>query len=81
MTTGPIGCAEAVRLLASYLDREASAPDEERVQAHLRSCRSCYSRAEFERRLKESLSQLDDDAPTSDFQQRMKRLLQGLERI
>lgn len=81
MTGTPIGCEEAVRLLASYLDREASASDDERVQAHLRSCRSCYSRAEFERRLKQSLAELDDHAPTSDFQQRISRLLQDLERI
>ena len=73
-----IGCAEAVRLLASFLDREVTPSEDEHVQAHLQTCRSCYSRAEFERRLKGSLFQLRHEAPNPDFEQRIRQLLQKL---
>lgn len=48
-------CEEALRLLAEYLDSELRdrAPDlADGLERHLAVCRSCYSRAEFERRLK-----------------------------
>ena len=78
MTKRTINCAEAVRLLAAFLDREVTSSDDEHVQAHLRTCRSCYSRAEFERRLKASLLQVRSESPTPDFEQRIRQLLQKL---
>jgi anti-sigma factor (TIGR02949 family) len=48
-----IGCEEAIRRLAAYLDGELVTADAGEVEVHLERCRSCFSRAEFERRLKE----------------------------
>jgi anti-sigma factor (TIGR02949 family) len=50
-----IGCEEALRRLATYLDRELGEDASSDVERHLEKCRSCFSRAEFERRLKERI--------------------------
>jgi anti-sigma factor (TIGR02949 family) len=57
-TSSPMGCEEALRLLAQFLDRELADIDHAEVDRHLRTCRGCYSRAEFERRLREKLTGL-----------------------
>ena len=58
MTVSPIGCEEALRLLAAYLDRELGEEEVTLMAAHLETCRSCYSRAEFEKGLKAHVAQL-----------------------
>lgn len=59
MTTTEIrSCEEALRLLAAHLDRELDATTHDRMERHLETCRSCYSRADFEKRLKESVAAL-----------------------
>lgn len=56
---GPmIDCEEALRRLAEFLDHELDATPGAEVERHLEACRSCYSRAEFERRLKDRLLEL-----------------------
>ena len=51
----PIDCEEALRRLAEWLDSELPALHARALEAHLDTCASCYSRAEFERRLKERM--------------------------
>ncbi len=51
-------CEEALRLLAAYLDRELEPSGSRQLERHLEICRSCYSRAEFERRLKDRIAEL-----------------------
>lgn len=68
-------CDDALRLLAQYLDRELSDGEHADVERHLRTCRSCFSRAEFERRLKGELAALTAaDVPTA-LQDRIRVLL------
>lgn len=75
----PIDCEEAIRRLATYLDRELDAEAAAEVEAHLERCRSCFSRAEFERRLRERLRQEMGGAPvTPEFQARVRDLIRGL---
>jgi anti-sigma factor (TIGR02949 family) len=38
--------------LAAYLDREIDAEAAAAIERHLHECRGCFSRAEFERRLR-----------------------------
>jgi anti-sigma factor (TIGR02949 family) len=71
----PINCDEALRLLASYLDQELHFTEREGVERHLEMCRSCFSRAEFERRLKGEISRLGREEITPAFEQRIRRLL------
>jgi anti-sigma factor RsiW len=76
MTERPIGCEEALRLLATYLDHELDQGDEVAVSRHLETCRSCFSRLEFEKRLKVQLSQLRRAPVGAGLEQRIRNLLQ-----
>jgi anti-sigma factor RsiW len=71
----PITCDEALRLLAALLDDEIHAGDREGVERHLKVCRSCFSRAEFERRLKGQIAGLGREEVTPGFEERVRRLL------
>jgi anti-sigma factor (TIGR02949 family) len=72
-----IGCEEALKRLAEFIDCELSDSEQDNVERHLRTCRSCYSRMEFESRLKQRLSALaGDDAPTKS-RDRIRKLIEG----
>lgn len=71
-----IGCDEALRLLAEYLAHELDDGAAGDVATHLERCRSCYSRAEFERRLKSQLGTVGT-APVPPSLERRIRLLLG----
>jgi len=59
-----INCEEALRRLLAFIDRELSGHDFESMERHLLRCRSCFSRMEFESRLKQQLSALaSEDVP------------------
>jgi len=68
-------CADALRLLAQYLDRELGDGDRADFEQHLATCRSCYSRAEFERRLKDELTRLGESHVPSTLHNRIRALL------
>lgn len=70
-----IGCEEALRLLFSYLDRELDAHRHAEVERHLSICRSCYSRAEFEKHLKTRLRDTGSEAVPAALKQRIKKLI------
>lgn len=76
---GGIDCEEAVRRLAEYLDRELDPSEHDEVERHLDRCRSCYSRAEFERKLKERIrSDVQVDEVPAAFEDRVRDLLRNL---
>lgn len=70
-----INCEEALRLLAVYLDGELHGAEHSSVEQHLKTCRSCYSRGEFERRLKAELSELSRDDVRPAFEQHIRQLI------
>ena len=70
-----IDCERALRLLAAYLDGELESADERDLERHLERCRSCYSRAEFERRLAEQVAVLRRAPVSADFERRIRNLL------
>lgn len=67
------GCEDALRHLAEYLDGEFASVTS--LENHLSKCRSCYSRAEFERRLKQRLGQLADEPVRPRLSTRVDELL------
>lgn len=79
MAEGTLGCEEALRRLAAYLDDELDEHQRAEVDRHLERCRSCFSRAEFERRLKNRIRQ---DLGATDvpevFERRIRSLLRSL---
>jgi anti-sigma factor (TIGR02949 family) len=70
-----MNCEEALRLLAAYLDGELEPGDRSDIERHLEACRSCYSRAEFERRLQAQLAGLGRRPPDPDFSARIHELV------
>lgn len=71
-------CDEALAVLAEHLDRELEGHLDAQLLAHLDACRSCYSRAEFERRLKARIRELGSEPVPDDVLERIQRLLQDV---
>jgi anti-sigma factor (TIGR02949 family) len=77
MSPPAIRCEDALRLLAEYLDQELADVYHVEVEQHLSTCRSCYSRAEFERRLKKELSRLRDAEVPDGLERRLRTIIVG----
>jgi anti-sigma factor (TIGR02949 family) len=77
VTQHDIDCEQALRKLFDFLDHELEDDERDAMQRHISTCRSCYSRANFERRLKDKLIQLRHGEPEHDANERIKRLLQS----
>jgi anti-sigma factor RsiW len=73
--TNVITCEEALRLLAEHLDGELDGAHRHEVEKHLSLCRSCFSRAEFERRLKSQLGALRQQPVQPSFEERIRALI------
>ena len=78
MTKHEIDCERALRMIFQFIDHELGGSEREAMQRHLHTCKSCFSRAEFERRLKEKVSGLrqEQDAPAV-LRGRVGRLLKS----
>ena len=76
MTEQTISCEEAIRLIASYIDRELDSHDSEQIEKHVRRCKSCMSRVEFEQRLKTQLATLRSEQVSEQLNDRIRGLLQ-----
>lgn len=73
--TKDINCDEALKRLFAYLDRELDAHAHREMEQHLTRCRSCFSRTEFEKRLKERLRETGRETAAPEFAARIRRLL------
>ena len=71
----PITCEEALRLLAVFLDGELHGEQHDSVERHLKACQGCFSRAEFERRLKAEVRRLRQEEVSPSFEDRVRRIL------
>jgi anti-sigma factor (TIGR02949 family) len=78
--TDPMTCDEALRLLAVFLDGELPSGPHTAVEQHLEVCRGCYSRAEFERRLKAEIGRVRREEVSSGFQARVRGILDSFTR-
>ena len=72
-----IDCEEALRRLFEYLDAELHGEAEREMRDHLERCRTCFSRLEFERRLKAHVGDLRDEPVPSELEVRIRRILGG----
>jgi mycothiol system anti-sigma-R factor len=71
-----MNCQEALERLWQYLDHELDGESSTELQRHLQECRECFSKAEFERRLRALLRRScgGDQAPP-ELRKRLSRLL------
>lgn len=77
MTRHDIDCDQALRRLFDFLDHELADDERDAVERHLQTCRSCFSRADFERRLKDKLRELRDAEPAQTASERIKALVRS----
>jgi anti-sigma factor (TIGR02949 family) len=69
-----IGCEEALQHLLAYLDQELGEVKHREVDHHLEICRTCFSRAEFEKSLKTRLREAGRGTVRASFEKRIKTL-------
>lgn len=72
-----LDCEEVLRVMLAYVDGELAGEAHAQVEAHLERCRSCFSRAEFERHLKAHVAELASQPVSPEFEQRIRRLVSG----
>ena len=77
MTKEQIDCELALRQILDYVDHELGDHDHSLMEQHLRTCKSCFSRMEFEQRLKRKIGELREDEVTSPLSERIKSLLKN----
>lgn len=70
-----IGCQEALQHLLAYLDQELGEVKHREVDHHLEICRTCFSRAEFEKSLKTRLREAGRRTVRASFEKRIKTIL------
>lgn len=75
MTKREIDCERALKQVFEYIDHELGDEEHEAMEHHLHTCQSCFSRTEFERRLKEKLGALRDEEAAPSVSRRIKDLL------
>jgi anti-sigma factor (TIGR02949 family) len=73
-----LDCERVLRVIFAYLDGELEAMEQAKVEAHLERCRSCYSRTEFELRLKDHMAGLARDPVSPAFEHRIRSLIDRL---
>ncbi|WP_332815044.1 zf-HC2 domain-containing protein [Ramlibacter sp.] len=76
MTQHDLDCEQALSRLFDFLDHELDGDERDAMQRHLATCRSCWSRADFERRLKAKLRETRPLEPAARAVGRIRRLLQ-----
>ncbi|MGH8720779.1 MAG: anti-sigma factor family protein [Burkholderiales bacterium] len=75
MNSKKIDCDQALRRIFAYVDRELGEEERTAMQEHLHTCRSCFSRMEFERLLKSKVGALRDGKATPSVSERVTALL------
>lgn len=64
--TRELSCEDVIDKLLEYLDREIDAETERDIARHIETCRACFTRAEFERKLRERVMETGErEAPDS----------------
>ena len=70
-----IDCEEALHRLFEYLDAELDRQSQREMEHHLERCRSCFSRVEFEKRLKAHTMELRTEPVSPELEVRIRRVL------
>ncbi len=75
MTEKEIDCEQALKQILEYVDHELEDGNQAAMEHHLHTCQSCFSRMEFERRLKDKVGALREEKVSSNVTNRIKGLL------
>jgi anti-sigma factor (TIGR02949 family) len=75
-----IDCEEALRRLFEYLDAELHGGPQREMEQHLERCRSCFSRVEFEKRLKAHTAELGREPLPPELGLRIRKVLDAIKK-
>jgi anti-sigma factor (TIGR02949 family) len=75
-----INCEEALRQLFEYLDAELHGESQREMEQHLERCRSCFSRVEFEKRLKAYTADLGREPLPPELGLRIRKVLDAIKK-
>lgn len=67
-------CEEAIQLVLEYLDNELDTHDHVALEAHIHKCRSCFTRVEFEKRLKGKVGEVPEIKAPVDLKNRIRKI-------
>ena len=73
--TRPIDCEEALHRLLDFLDAELHVESLQELEQHLERCRGCFSRFEFEKRLKAHIAELGSEPVPAELHHRIRKVL------
>lgn len=74
-----ISCDEVIERLFDYLNQELNDDTRTQIDRHLKRCHDCFSRAEFERRLRERVLMSGTQEAPDRLRQRVSRLIRKKE--
>lgn len=75
MTNQELNCEQVIERLFEYLDGELDRQDSLSVEHHLARCRDCFTRSEFEKRLRTRLAESVDTPAPDSLRQRVRALM------
>lgn len=71
-------CEEVVEQLFTFLDKELDDASSAEIQRHLDRCRECFTRAEFESRLRAKVREAAAATAPEHLHRRIRRMLDQL---
>lgn len=72
-----LSCEEVIKQLFDYLDRELDRQTDADIEYHLQRCRGCFSRAEFERKLRAKIADIANQKAPARLYHRIDKLLEN----
>lgn len=73
-----ISCEELLEQLFEYLDRELDDRTRTTIDHHLELCRDCFSRVEFEQRLRDRISDAGKQTAPDRLHERVRKIIDQL---
>jgi anti-sigma factor (TIGR02949 family) len=71
-----LDCEQVLEHLFAYLDKALDAEKSAEIERHLVACRGCFSRAEFERRLRARVAETGTASASDSLRARIKALIE-----
>lgn len=73
--TDRVNCEEVIEKLFEFLDRELDEATQREIERHLETCRGCFSRAAFERRLRARVAEAAEIKAPDTLRRRVRQLM------
>lgn len=74
--TQDLRCEEVIDKLLEYLDRELDAETEQALARHMETCRACFTRAEFERKLRARINETGKVKAPDSLRRRVRAIVE-----